>query len=389
MARLGRKDRGLVERNGKWWVRLYHLGREHWFGPHENKGDARAFYENAKKEQREERFDPARYHRRRRKITLKDWITQLEALTVGGAPGQRRYGRWWIKVWGKRHLDEITTADLQKLQAQLLNKGKKAKAPATINRYYAAIRHWLYLAVRDGKLDKNPVAGVKFFKEPEGRVRFLTEGEEKRLREVMSPEDWALVAFALHTGLRRGEQFGLKWRYVDMDNGVLTIPRSKSGETRHVQLNEEAVRILRGLGSWMTSPWVFPSPSPARAKDAQNFYNRTFLPALQRAGIQGAVWHTLRHTFASRLVMAGVDLRTVQELMGHKDISMTIRYSHLSPGHLREAVGRLVNSLNSLNSQDATTDRPTTDRPVENPQTPVLTVTKTGNSEEQVSAESA
>lgn len=82
-------------------------------------------------------------------------------------------------------------------------------------------------------------------------------------------------------------------------------------------------------------------------RDAQNFYNRVFIPALEgdeakkEAKIEGVVWHSLRHTFASRLVMAGVDLRTVQELMGHKTIEMTLRYSHLSQSHLNEAVLRL------------------------------------------------
>ncbi len=143
---------------------------------------------------------------------------------------------------------------------------------------------------------------------------------------------------------------------MDIENRVLTIPRSKSGETRHVPLNDQAVAILEGLKSWMTSPWVFPSPNPARPLDAQNFYNRVFIPALGKAEIQGVVWHTLRHTFASRLVMAGVDLRTVQELMGHKDIHMTLRYSHLSPSYLKDAVQRLVKAPNPQNQTKANTE---------------------------------
>jgi integrase len=371
MARPGRKDRGLVERpkgSGIWWVRLYHLGREHWFGPHASKTAARTFYERTKREQREERFDPDRYHRRGRKITLKEWITEyLEFMTARSEREQKRYGRWWMKLWGRKRLEEITTGDLTRLQAKLFNKGKKA--PGTVNRYFAFLKHLYYLALREGKVEKNPVVGVKFFKEPHGRLRFLTEKEDLALCKAMNPEDWALVAFALNTGLRRSEQFELKWQYIDQENGVLTIPRSKSGETRHVPLNDVVLTILKGLNSWMTSPWVFPSPgNPGRPQDAQNFYNRVFIPALDAAGIEGAVWHSLRHTFASRLVMAGVDLRTVQELMGHKDIKMTLRYSHLSSGHLKDAVARLLKSKESL--------------PAENPKSPNPTVTKTGKPDE-------
>jgi Phage integrase family len=94
---------------------------------------------------------------------------------------------------------------------------------------------------------------------------------------------------------------------------------------------------------------VFPSETGETPLDAQNFVNRVFLPALRRAKIGDFHWHDLRHTLASRLVMAGVDLRTVQELLGHKTLVMTLRYAHLSPEHQLEAVQR----LNRPNSGDA------------------------------------
>ena len=87
--------------------------------------------------------------------------------------------------------------------------------------------------------------------------------------------------------------------------------------------------------------FVFPSATEETPIDAQNFVNRVFLPALKAAKIEGFTWHCLRHTFASRLVMAGVDIRTVQELLGHKTLAMTLRYSHLSPEHQLDAVQRL------------------------------------------------
>jgi site-specific recombinase XerD len=103
-------------------------------------------------------------------------------------------------------------------------------------------------------------------------------------------------------------------------------------------MNETVRAVLRALPSRLKSAWVFPSETGETPLDAQNFVNRVFTPALRRAKIGNFHWHDLRHTFASRLVMAGVDLRTVQELLGHKTLVMTLRYAHLSPEHRLEAV---------------------------------------------------
>ena len=169
----------------------------------------------------------------------------------------------------------------------------------------------------------------------------MTEDEETALRNVIGETHWPLVAVALHTGLRRSEQFNLRWRDVDFANGVLTIPRSKHGEVRRVPMNETVRDILAALPSRMRSPFVFASATGGTPLDSQNFVNRVFVKALRGARIDDFTWHCLRHTFASRLVMAGVDLRTVQELLGHKTMAMTLRYAHLSPGHQLDAVRRL------------------------------------------------
>jgi integrase len=172
-------------------------------------------------------------------------------------------------------------------------------------------------------------------------VRFLTDEEEARLAAELPAADWGLVTVALHTGLRQGEQFTLRWEHVDFGTGILTVPRAKSGEARRVPMNDTVRTLLGALPSRLRSSWVFPSTTGSTPLDTQNFLNRSFLPALRRAGIADFHWHDLRHTFASRLVMKGADLRTVQELLGHKTLAMTLRYAHLSPAHQLDAVQRL------------------------------------------------
>ena len=104
---------------------------------------------------------------------------------------------------------------------------------------------------------------------------------------------------------------------------------------------QQAKGILRGLDSFTISPWVFPGKKDVtQPMDSRAFIRRHFEPAMMRAGITGTSWHTLRHTSASRRIMAGVDLVSVKEILGHRDIQTTLRYSHLDPRHLQAAVNR-------------------------------------------------
>jgi site-specific recombinase XerD len=192
----------------------------------------------------------------------------------------------------------------------------KGLSAATANRYRALLSLTYRLAIRNGRVKDNPARLVQHRLEDNARIRFLSTDEETALRKAIEPkcpQHLSELVLALNTGLRLSEQYGLTWTDVSEARRVLTIPRSKNGSTRHVPLNQAALAALDDLrGRADDSGFVCGgAPGP----------RRWFEPAMEEAKIVNFSWHCLRHTFASRLVMAGVDIRTVQELLGHKTIA--------------------------------------------------------------------
>jgi site-specific recombinase XerD len=119
-------------------------------------------------------------------------------------------------------------------------------------------------------------------------------------------------------------------------------------------MNDRVMDILRDLPSRLKSEWIFPSEKGDAPVNANNFINRVFEPTLKEAKVRDFRWHDLRHIFASRLIMAGVDLKTVQELMRHKTFKMTLRYTHLSPTHTLDAVYKLCLTQNAGSTSTST-----------------------------------
>ena len=148
----------------------------------------------------------------------------------------------------------------------------------------------------------------------------------------------AWIRLAILTGLRKSEQFGLRWADIDLERGLITLPNTKSGAVQYVHLMEEAKAILSRLIPGNTSVWVFPSENPETHLDPDNFYGRVYMPALKDAKLEGVTWHTLRHTFASRLAMNGQAPSTIAALLRHSGTDLVARYAHLSPTHLQGAL---------------------------------------------------
>ncbi len=212
--------------------------------------------------------------------------------------------------------------------------------PGTVANELSVLRHLLRLAARWGYLKAAPA--IVLPKRAEGRLRYLDTDEIPRLlaacRESRNPHLATIVLVALHTGMRQGEVLGLTWERVHLPAARITLDQTKSGRPRGLPINRPLYEALVAL-----------EPDPARRtgflfKAGAGRWGKirtAYELALQRAGIAGATFHTLRHTFASHAVMRGVSLAELRELLGHSTIGMTLRYSHLSPTALRAAVEKL------------------------------------------------
>jgi integrase len=337
------RTRGVFERpkgSGIWWIRYVdQFGKLHRekVGPRSLAIDA---YRKRKIEIREGKFFPEKIQRKREMLfrdMAKVYLNEHSKVNNRSWRTDKTRLDRLIKRFGNTPLSKITKQDVERFRSVLA----KELAPATVNRHMALLKSIFNKAISWGKTEKNPVRGIQLFKETH-RVRFLSDEEEEQLKAIFPPNYWPWVEFAFHTGLRREEQFGLRWENIDFGNSIITIPQSKSGEIRYVSMNDRVVEILREMRSRFRSPYVFTSTNGQTPMNSRNFIQRIFLPHVRQAEIPNFRWHDLRHTFASRLVMEGTDLRTVQELMGHKTIAMTMKYAHLSPGHKRDAVQRLV-----------------------------------------------
>jgi integrase len=203
------------------------------------------------------------------------------------------------------------------------------------------------LAVREWEwCRENPVSRVSMERENNQRDRWLTVEEEARLLQACAPWLHELVTFALHTGMRMGEIVELSWRGVDFTRRTVMVFRSKNGERRTIPINETVLRLIKQKAKGrhvslmkradLSGDLVFLSKIGTALESGH--LRRAFRLALGKAKIDDFHFHDLRHTFATRLVQAGVDIYKVQRLLGHKSPIMTQRYAHHYPESLRDGV---------------------------------------------------
>jgi integrase len=224
------------------------------------------------------------------------------------------------------------------------------RKPATVNRELQILHHMLRKAQEWGKALDNPVKHQRPLRVNNGRLRYLSLEEMQRLLAVADDVLHPILIAALHTGPRRSELFRLTWQDVDFKQGVIRVLRTKNGERRELPMADTLRDTLQQLPRRLNSDYVFPGKAGHGLVDIRKHFNR----AVREAGIEAFVFHDRRHTFASHLVMAGVDLMTVKEFLGHKDIKMTLRYAHLAPDYKRSAISRLDTYMDTRHKKGVT-----------------------------------
>ena len=240
-------------------------------------------------------------------------------------------------LWGSKRLDELTYKDVAKFQWQM----KKAKKTTMFNRILTVVRHMYTIARKMDLIDHNPIAETNDlrFKE-KGRLRYLMPDEVERLIAACADHLRPVVLTAVHTGMRKSEVLSLKLgsnvgENVDLNKQVITLHETKNDEKRFIPINQTVMATLAPLcGDKKPGDYIFCRPDGTPYLDMK----KSFASAIKDAKITDFTFHDLRHTFASNLVMDGVDLYVVKELLGHKDIKMTMRYAHLAPEHKTKAV---------------------------------------------------
>jgi integrase len=270
-----------------------------------------------------------------------------------------------VQEFGHRKLAQITRLELEEWRKKRLKRPDGTpREQATVDHDMTVFRHMLAKAKEWTLLQASPFdTGSSLFYRPDNaRKGFFTDEQLGTLLDACPPELGLIIDMACRTGLRLNEILNMEWAWVDFKAGLITIPGHcmKGKKAHRVPIIDHLAGILRELrrANQLRSPFVFVNEQGQRIRDYQ--VRRSLKRAMQKAGLvygrkkkSGLTFHDTRHTFASHLVMNGADLVTVSSLLGHADISTTMRYAHLSQEHRKAA----VNLLNGLPGIRQTLDK--------------------------------
>jgi integrase len=212
----------------------------------------------------------------------------------------------WIEQHGDRSLETFTTRLIEHDQTAMLARGW---SPNYVNIHLRVLRHVLRTAVLWKVITPDRSPKVREVRVEQAELEIISLEDERRLLAALTPRLRPLVTFALHTGLRHKELLELCWRDVDGEAGVVTVQarKAKSHRVRRIPLNRTARAVLGSIDKGTPEARVFGYRS----------IHALFVEGRQKAGLPSIKIHTLRHTFATRLVLGGIPVPVVQDLLGH------------------------------------------------------------------------
>ncbi|MFI0488848.1 MAG: tyrosine-type recombinase/integrase [Yersinia sp. (in: enterobacteria)] len=250
---------------------------------------------------------------------------------------------WWSESLGDRPIGKISR---QHIKAALETLKAEGKAPATLNRYKAALSSVFTYICDEHDLKLNPCREVKQQSENNARTRFLSDTELPRLLDSAGVSAWPrlymLILMAITTGARRGELINLRWCDINVKARTAHIERTKNSDPRIITLIDAVISELlrfREVGSG----YVFPHPS--KLNTPFEYFDHLWQAVKNLSGISDFHFHDLRHTCASLLAMNGASLLEIAQVLGHKSITMTQRYSHLCNGHKARLTDRVFGGI--------------------------------------------
>jgi integrase len=262
-----------------------------------------------------------------------------------------------VPAFGRMKLDEIRGEAIDRFFADIrkprLIRGEKKPrriSDKSIKNIRGTLRRILASAVEWEFIDRIPML-PKVKVAEKGWDFFQRDEAAKLIAATRDDEERAILLFPLDTGARAGEQLALEWGDIDWHNNLVMFRRSstrgevgptKSGRERKVPLTERLAEALRRV-KHLRGKLVF-CRVDGKPLTLWQLHERLW-GTCRRAGLREIRWHDLRHSFASHLVMGGVPLRLVQDWLGHSTINMTMRYSHLSPGHGAELIRMLESPI--------------------------------------------
>lgn len=357
---MSKTERGLYKRGNSWYINFFVNGRRHRESVGPNKQLAREILAKRRVQAKEGLvFD-----------IKKDKVTTFEEMASDFLVYSKNNKRSYLRdtqlianlkrFFNSKRLNDISISQIEAYKSQRLGnsekKFEKTAKPATINRELACLKAMFNWAIKSKKASANPVRDVKFYRENNTIVRYLTAEEMKRLIDSCPVHFKPVVITALTTGMRLNEILTLKWVNLDLNTRIIHVEHTKSGKSRRIPVCDYLLETFQKCRVWTDGEHVFCNEK--KKPYTENIRNM-FLWILKKARIENFRFHDLRHTAASHMVMAGINLLTVKEILGHAKLDMTLRYAHLSPDYMKAAVEVLGNKIQEATATETATARQT------------------------------